>query len=144
MTVSFLFENQIWRWLPIKFCMTAIGNNDLQEQRKQTVSINSIVIKKTILYLNTIGFKAQSLWGHVQIKFNQIKFNQIQDFKERGKPEYPGKNLPVQRTEPTNSFWLTHYILDLFLGQSQTAVRWNVCFLWSTRGQISFYLLCSR
>ena len=117
-----------------------------------------------ILYLNQIGFKAQSLWGHVQIIFkksiqlikiksinqikiksiNQINFNQIQAFKERGKPEYLGKNLSGQRREPTNLFCLIRYILDLFLGQSQTAVRWNVCYLWSTRGQISFYLLCSR
>ena len=53
-----------------------------------------------ILYLNTIGFKAQSLWGRVQI--DQIKFNQMQVCEERGKPEYPGKNLSEQRqTQPT-------------------------------------------
>ena len=34
-----------------------------------------------ILYLNTVGFKAQSLWGR-----EQIKFNQMQVFEERGKP----------------------------------------------------------
>ena len=28
---------------------------------------------KNILYLSTIGFKAQSLWGHVQIKFNEMQ-----------------------------------------------------------------------
>ena len=33
------------------------------------------------LYLNTIGFKAQSFWGRVQIKINKI-----QVFEERGKP----------------------------------------------------------
>ena len=46
-----------------------------------------------ILYLNTIGFKAQSLWGRVQIKLIKSNFNQRQVFEERGKPEYPGKNL---------------------------------------------------
>ena len=51
-----------------------------------------------------IGFKAQSLWGHVQIKLIKlIKFNQMQVFEARGKPEYPGKNLSEQRREPTNS-----------------------------------------
>ena len=57
-----------------------------------------------ILYLNTIGFKAQSLWGRVQIKLiksNLIKLMQV--FEERGKPEYLGKNLSEQRREPTNS-----------------------------------------
>ena len=50
-----------------------------------------------ILYLNTIGFKAQSLWGRVQIKFNKMKV-----FEERGKPECLGKNLSEQRqTQPT-------------------------------------------
>ena len=52
---------------------------------------------KCILYLNTTGFKAQSFWGRVQIKFNQM-----QVFKERRKPEYPGKNLSEQRREPSN------------------------------------------
>ena len=51
-----------------------------------------------ILYLNRVGFKAQSLWGRVQINFNQM-----QVFEERGKPEYLGKNLSEQRREPTNS-----------------------------------------
>ena len=32
---------------------------------------------------------------------NQI--NKMQVFEERGKPEYPGKNLSEQRREPTNS-----------------------------------------
>ena len=32
---------------------------------------------------------------------NQI--NKMQVFDERGKPEYPGKNLSEQRREPTNS-----------------------------------------
>ena len=50
-----------------------------------------------ILYLNTTGFKAQSFWGCVQIKFNQM-----QVFEERRKLEYPGKNLAEQRREPTN------------------------------------------
>ena len=58
-----------------------------------------------LLHLNTIGFKAQSLWGGVQIKLNQM-----QVFEERGKPEDLGKNLSEQRreenqqTQPTSSF----------------------------------------
>ena len=46
-----------------------------------------------ILDLNTIGFKAQSLWGRTN------QFNQIQVFEGRGKPEYPGKNPSEQRRE---------------------------------------------
>ena len=50
-----------------------------------------------ILYLNTIAFKAQSLWGCMQIKFNQM-----QVFEDRGKPEYLGENRSEQRREPSN------------------------------------------
>ena len=37
------------------------------------------------------------------IKSNQIKSNQMLVFEERGKPEYPEKNLSVenQQTQPT-------------------------------------------
>ena len=35
------------------------------------------------------------------------KFNQMQVFEERGKPEYPGKNLSEQTREPTNSTHMT-------------------------------------
>ena len=38
-----------------------------------------------------------------QIKSNQIKSNQMLVFEERGKPEYPEKNLSEQSREPTNS-----------------------------------------
>ena len=51
-----------------------------------------------ILFFNTIGFKARSLWGCVQIKFNEM-----QVYEGRGKPEYPEKNLSEQRREPKNS-----------------------------------------
>ena len=36
-------------------------------------------------------------------KSNQIKSNQNLVFEERGKPEYPEKNLSEQSREPTNS-----------------------------------------
>ena len=44
-----------------------------------------------------------------QIKSTQIKSNQMFIFGERGKPEYPGKNLSEQSREPTNSthIWRT-------------------------------------
>ena len=35
--------------------------------------------------------------------FHQIKSNQMLVFEERGKPEYPEKNLSEQSREPTNS-----------------------------------------
>ena len=41
---------------------------------------------KNILYLSTIGFKAQNLWGHVQIKFNEM-----QVFERRGNWSSQGK-----------------------------------------------------
>ena len=34
--------------------------------------------------------------------YSQIKSNQMLVFGERGKPEYPGKNLSEQSREPTN------------------------------------------
>ena len=36
-------------------------------------------------------------------KSNQIKSNQMLVFEERGKPEFPEKNLSEQSREPTNS-----------------------------------------
>jgi len=36
-------------------------------------------------------------------QINQIKSNQMLIFEERGKPEYPEKNLSEQSREPTNS-----------------------------------------
>ena len=38
-----------------------------------------------------------------QLNSTQIKSNQILVFEERGKPEYPEKNLSEQSREPTNS-----------------------------------------
>ena len=38
-----------------------------------------------------------------QIHSNQIKSNQMLVLEERGKPEYPEKNLSEQGQEPTNS-----------------------------------------
>ena len=46
--------------------------------------------------------------GSCTNQINQIKFNQMQVFEERGKPEYPGKNLSEQRREPTNSTHIWH------------------------------------
>ena len=65
------------------------------------------VSKRLIFYIKKIGFKAQSLWGRALIKFNQM-----QVFEERGKPEYPGKNLPEQRREEkrTNKFYSHNHI----------------------------------
>jgi len=36
-------------------------------------------------------------------KSNQIKLYEMLVFEERGKPEYPEKNLSEQSREPTNS-----------------------------------------
>ena len=40
-------------------------------------------------------------WG--DRRSNQHKWNQMLIFGERGKPDYPGKNLSEQSREPTNS-----------------------------------------
>ena len=37
----------------------------------------------------------------VKLNLSQIKSCQVQVFEERGKPEYPGKNLSQQSREPT-------------------------------------------
>ena len=43
-------------------------------------------------------------WGDCKSnKSNQIKSNQMLVFEERGKPEFPEKNLSEQSREPTNS-----------------------------------------
>ena len=41
---------------------------------------------------------------------NQIKSNQMLVFDERGKPEYPGKNLSWQSRGPTNSIHIWHRV----------------------------------
>ena len=50
---------------------------------------------------NQIDIQLKSLF--TIIMFSTIKSNQMLVFGERGKPEYPGKNLSEQRREPTNS-----------------------------------------
>ena len=39
----------------------------------------------------------------LEIKSTQLKSNQMLVLEERGKPEYPEKNLSEQIREPTNS-----------------------------------------
>ena len=51
-----------------------------------------------ILYLNTIVFKAQSLWSRVQIKLIKCRF-----LRRGENRSTQGKNLSEQRREPTNS-----------------------------------------
>ena len=41
--------------------------------------------------------------GETVNQINQIKSNQMLVFVERGKPEFPEKNLSEQSREPTNS-----------------------------------------
>ena len=71
-------------------------------------------LKKKNLYLKRvtpITMKYSPGWPSTnQIKSNQIKSsnqsnqsNQMLVFEERGKPEYPEKNLSEQSREPTNS-----------------------------------------
>ena len=43
---------------------------------------------------------------------NQIKSNQMLVFEERGKPEYPEKNLSEQSREPTNSAHIWRRVLE--------------------------------
>ena len=42
--------------------------------------------------------------------YSQIKSNQMLVFDERGKPEYPGKNLSWQSRGPTNSIHIWHRV----------------------------------
>ena len=42
--------------------------------------------------------------------YSQIKSNQMLVFYERGKPEYPGKNLSWQSRGPTNSIHIWHWV----------------------------------
>ena len=51
--------------------------------------------------LNPLQFSNQ-IYKSLQF-FHQIKSNQMLVFEERGKPEYPEKNLSEQSREPTNS-----------------------------------------
>ena len=54
-------------------------------------------------------------WG--DSKSNQHKSNQMLIFGERGKPEYPGKNLSGQSREPTNSTHIWRPIRESVEGQ---------------------------
>ena len=45
--------------------------------------------------------------------YSQIKSNQMLAFDERGKPEYPGKNLSWQSRERTNSIHVWHRVRKL-------------------------------
>ena len=54
-----------------------------------------------VIPIEGIPFVNKSKWN--QINLTQHKSNQILVFEERGKPEYPEKNLSEQSREPTNS-----------------------------------------
>ena len=57
-----------------------------------------------ILLFKHDGFQSSKLVGLcVQIKLIKSNWITYRLFEERGKPEYPGKNLSEQRREPTNS-----------------------------------------
>ena len=60
--------------------------------------------KKGTLFMCLILKRWSTNWRQCKLKLtNQRKSNQILIFEERGKPEYPEKNLSVQSREPTNS-----------------------------------------
>ena len=42
----------------------------------------------------------------LEIKSNRLKSNQMLVLEERGKPEYPEKNLAEQSREPKNSAYI--------------------------------------
>ena len=76
-------------------------------------STDQLVIELTKIIIITL-FKSQIIlaehecstnWGDCKSnKSNQInQTNQMLVFEERGKPEYPEKNLSEQSREPTNS-----------------------------------------
>ena len=57
-----------------------------------------------VIPIEGIPFANQSKLNQIKLiqhKSNQIKSNLV--FEERGKPEYPEKNLSEQSREPTNS-----------------------------------------
>ena len=60
--------------------------------------------------------KCFTYWG--DWKSNQIKGNQVKCwfFEERGKPEYPEKNLSEQSREPTNSTHMSHRVRESIPG----------------------------
>ena len=69
------------------------------------------LLSQNFIYFHTIMFKAvNSLWGDAPMKSNHI------GFEERGKPEYPEKNLSEQRREPTNSTHIWCWIWKSNLG----------------------------
>ena len=54
-----------------------------------------------------VSFKSSSAEALIEdrckLRLTQIISNRMKVFEERGKPEYPGRNLPEQSREPTNS-----------------------------------------
>ena len=61
-----------------------------------------------MLIMFNISIAQISMYIHDQMRFtilsrNQLKSNQMLVLEERGKPEYPEKNLSEQSREPTNS-----------------------------------------
>ena len=77
----------------------------MPESQKHSMSENLIVVVIVISLFECQVYLAlkHTNWGHCKLKLIQIKFKQMEVFEERGKPEYPGKNLSEQRREPTNS-----------------------------------------
>jgi len=75
----------------------------------KTMSLILIIIIITLFQSQIIlaKHKCSTNWGDCksnQIKsIKSIKSNQMLVFEERGKPEYPEKNLTEQSREPTNS-----------------------------------------
>ena len=78
------------------FCYTkkmfVIGCNNFRE-------FQNFCKGKETLFIHGNNFKAVSLWGRV---------GEMLAFEERGKPEYPEKNLSEQGREPTNSAHIWH------------------------------------
>ena len=70
-------------------------------------------------------------WGHCKLKLIQLKLYHKQVFEERGKPEYPGKNLSEKRRESTNSTHIWRRNWDRTHHYATTALR--PCFNMTTR-----------
>ena len=76
------------------FVMFITKNRESLKERK------GILLKCLVV----LRWSTKLIWGHCQLKLiinaNQFK---LQSFEERGKLEYPEKNLSAQVREPTNS-----------------------------------------
>ena len=93
---------------------TIIGqrsNNRIHVDVKQSIHFTVIVIT---LFSHGNVLKLDSLWGRAPMKSNQIINTNliILVFEERGKPEYPEKNLSEQNREPTNSTHIRHRVWE--------------------------------